>query len=208
MRKSLLLLALCFGGAGIALMLSGTLAQVPPAPTAKGLRPAASFANIEDQRARSIALFEEAGKVIQSPRCVNCHPVGDRPRQTDGRRLHIPLVVRGADGFGAPGMRCKTCHHDNNFDQVGIPGNDHWHLAPVSMTWEGRTLGQICEQLKDPARNDNRVAADMAKHVTTDTLVKWAWSPGGDRAPVPGTNEEFGELLRAWAETGAECPSP
>jgi hypothetical protein len=175
---------------------------------ANELRSVESFASIADQRARSIALFEEAGKVLQSPRCVNCHPAGDRPRQTDGRRLHIPLVVRGIDGFGALGMRCNTCHHDNNFDQAGIPGNDHWHLAPASMTWEGRSLGQICEQLKDPVRNGNRDIAAILEHVVTDTLVIWSWSPGHVRTPAPGTNAQFGELLRAWADTGAQCPSP
>src|SRR6202048_698537 len=29
--------------------------------------------------ARSIALFREAGKVLLNPRCLNCHPVDDRP---------------------------------------------------------------------------------------------------------------------------------
>lgn len=80
--------------------------------------------------------------------------------------------------------------------------------TPTSMTWEGRSLGQICEQLKDPARNGNRDLAAIAKHVVTDTLVKWAWSPGGRRTPAPGTNAEFGELFGAWVETGAYCPSP
>jgi hypothetical protein len=53
-------------------------------------RPAASFADIADTQTRSIALFEEAGKVLQHPRCMNCHPAGERPRQTDQRRLHQP----------------------------------------------------------------------------------------------------------------------
>ena len=43
-----------------------------------------------DANARSIALFREAGKVIQSPRCLNCHPVGDRPTQTDRLEPHRP----------------------------------------------------------------------------------------------------------------------
>jgi hypothetical protein len=201
-------LALGVGFAGIISTWNDAISQSPQVHSVGGLRSAASFATATDERARSIALFEEAGKVLQSPRCVNCHPAGDRPRQTDGRRLHIPLVVRGKDGFGAPGMRCNTCHHDNNFDPAGIPGNDHWHLAPASMTWEGRSLAQICEQLKDPARNGNRDIAAIAEHVITDTLVKWAWSPGGGRTPAPGTNAQFGELLRAWADTGAQCPSP
>jgi hypothetical protein len=44
--------------------------------------------------------------------------------------------------------------------------------------------------------------------VVSDTLVMWAWSPGSNRTPAPGTNAEFGELLRAWADAGAYCPAP
>jgi len=194
--------------AGIVSMLSEATGQGPPTMAADELRPAASFASIADRRSRSIALFEEAGKVLQHPRCVNCHPATERPKQGDSRRLHLPLVVRGVDGHGAPGMRCATCHQANNYDQAGIPGNAHWHLAPASMAWEGRSLGEICEQLKDPARNGNRDIAMIINHVKTDSLVIWAWSPGPNRTPAPGTNTQFGELLRAWAEAGAECPTP
>jgi hypothetical protein len=172
------------------------------------LRSVASFADIADTQARSIALFEEAGKVLQHPRCVNCHPVGDRPRQTDTMRLHQPLVVRGKDGHGAPGMACATCHGASNFDPAGVPGDPHWALAPASMTWEGKSLGQICGQLKDPKRNGGRDIAAILKHVMTDSLVKWGWNPGPGRTPAPGTNAEFGALLAAWADIGAHCPVP
>jgi hypothetical protein len=200
--------ALGLGVAGAALTLNKASSQAPRPIAAQELRPASSFASIADQRARSIALFEEAGKVLQHPRCVNCHPATDRPRQTDSRRLHLPLVVRDADGHGAPGMKCGTCHRANNYDLARIPGNDNWHLAPASMTWEGRSLGQICEQLKDPARNGNRDLAAIANHVVADTLVIWAWSPGLGRTPAPGSNKQFGELLRGWADAGAYCPMP
>jgi hypothetical protein len=42
-----------------------------------------SFAAISDTASRSAALFAEVGKVLTNPRCVNCHPAGDRPRQAD-----------------------------------------------------------------------------------------------------------------------------
>ena len=48
------------------------------------LKTAASFDGIADKAARAQALFTEAGKVIMHPRCVNCHPAGDRPLQTTG----------------------------------------------------------------------------------------------------------------------------
>ena len=62
-----------------------------------------SFASIGDTAKRSAALFTELGKVLTHPRCVNCHPAGDRPRQGDEGRLHQPPVERGADGHGLAG---------------------------------------------------------------------------------------------------------
>ena len=178
------------------------------AATAKdGLEPVESFNAIKDQRARSVALFEEAGKVIQSPRCLNCHPAGDRPTQTETMRPHIPLVVRGPDGFGAEGgLRCGTCHHATNFDPANVPGHPEWHLAPIEMAWQGKSLGQICEQLKDPKRNGGVDMAALVHHMAEDSLVGWGWRPGGDRKPAPGTQAEFGQLFKAWVESGAVCP--
>jgi hypothetical protein len=187
--------------------LSQTRSSTPPV-LAGELRPASSFAGIAEPRARSIALFEEAGKVLTHPRCVNCHPASDRPRQTDRMRPHEPLVVRGADGHGAPGMACNTCHGNANYDPAQVPGDPHWHLAPASMSLEGRSIGQICEQIKDPARNGNRDVPAILRHVAEDSLILWAWSPGAGRTPAPGTNAEFSALLRAWAEAGAHCPAP
>src|ERR1700677_734604 len=47
-----------------------------------------SFAAIQDTAARSAAVFIELGKVLTNPRCVNCHPAGDRPHQGELGRLH------------------------------------------------------------------------------------------------------------------------
>lgn len=208
MQKSCLLSA----AAGIGLCLAGsalTLAQnaSQSQPGGPSLRPAASFNGIADQRERSVALFAEIGKVLQHPRCMNCHPATEHPRQGDARRLHEPMVVRGKDGHGAPGMHCSTCHGKQNYDPARIPGDSHWALAPASMAWEGKSLGQICEQLKDQKRNGNRDLAGLVKHVTTDTLVLWGWHPGPGREPAPGTAAEFGALMQAWADSGAACPA-
>jgi hypothetical protein len=175
--------------------------------SAAGLKPAASFARIKNKRARSVALFTEAGKVIQSPRCMNCHPATERPTQTDAMRPHQPLVVRGADGHGAPGMHCQTCHHDANFDPAGIPGHPEWHLAPLSMAWQDKSLGQICVQIKDRSLNGNRDMATLIRHMSEDSLVGWGWHPGHGRTPAPGTQAEFGDLIKAWVASGAYCPA-
>ena len=166
-----------------------------------------SFSSIADPAARSAAIFTELGKVLTHPRCLNCHPAGDRPRQGDMSRLHQPPVVRGADGFGLPAMRCPICHLQANFDPAGVPGNPIWHLAPREMAWEGKTLGEICAQIKDPARNGNRALAALIEHIGEDHLVGWAWAPGYGRQPAPGTQKEAGALVEAWIKTGAECPN-
>src|SRR5438477_6535442 len=89
----------------------------------EGLASVESFSSIGDTAARSAAIFTELGKVLTHPRCLNCHPAGDRPRQGDMSRLHQPPVARGADGHGLPAMRCPICHGQANFDPAGMPGN-------------------------------------------------------------------------------------
>ena len=103
-------------------------------------------------------------------------------------------------------MRCETCHHGANFDPGRVPGAPHWHLAPLSMAWEGLSAGEICEQLKDPARNGNRTLADIVKHMEQDPLVAWGWEPGIDREPAPGSQAAFAALIAAWVDAGAACP--
>ena len=165
-----------------------------------------SFAAIGDTATRSAALFTEVGKVLTNPRCVNCHPAGDRPHQGDEGRLHQPPVMRGADGHGLPAMRCSICHQDANFDPGRMPSHPEWHLAPREMAWEGKTVPEICAQIKDPARNGGRTPEDLIHHIGEDTLVGWAWKPGYGRSPAPGTQQQAGALVAAWVKTGAACP--
>ncbi|MCJ9745094.1 Isoquinoline 1-oxidoreductase subunit [Neorhizobium sp. SHOUNA12A] len=181
---------------------------------AKTLKPAASFQSIANERERSVALFQEAGKVIQHPRCVNCHPATDRPLQGVNMHPHQPPVFRGDGGMGLPGMQCTTCHSAENTPVVGqadtiksIPGNPAWHLAPIEMAWVGKSLAQICQQIKDPARNGGKTMDQIVEHMAHDELVGWGWKPGAGREPVPGTQAQFGELISAWVKSGAACPA-
>ena len=208
-------MALAAGGISVGLLAlaeSGfrreAVAATEPATIPATLQPVSAFARIKDKNERAAALFTEAGKVIQSPRCMNCHPATDRPTQTDKMTPHQPLVVRGDGGVGAPGgLVCSTCHHETNFDPAGVPGNPKWALAPAEMAWQGKTLGQICTQIKDRDRNGGKDMAALVKHMAEDDLVGWGWHPGAGRTPAPGTQKQFGELIKAWAEAGASCPS-
>ena len=175
--------------------------------TSGGLAAPESFASISNTAAQSAALFTELGKVLTHPRCVNCHPAGDHPRQGEDGRPHQPPVERGVDGHGLPAMRCSSCHQKANFDPGRVPGHPEWHLAPREMAWEGKTLGEICEQIKDPKRNGNRKVEELIHHIGQDTLVGWAWAPGYGRRPAPGTQVQAGALVEAWVKTGAACPN-
>ena len=198
------------------LSLSIILAAALVAPLAatakevKGLKTADEFSSIENDEERAKALFNEMGKVLQHPRCVNCHPVDHTPRQGDTMKIHQPPVVRGESNFGAPGMRCTTCHTADNVPFTGsdgsIPGNKAWHLAPKSMGWIGVSLGGICEQIKDKKRNGGKSLEAIHEHNAEDGLVGWGWNPGEGRQPAPGTQEIFGKLTKAWIDSGAHCP--
>lgn len=196
-------------GAGLAIGTAAAvaIAQTADTGTAELKRPSA-FSSLTDERERSLALFEEAGKVIQHPRCVNCHPASDRPLQTDAMIPHMPPVQRGDGGMGVPGMRCTTCHQVENVDLIdrSMPGHAPWSLAPAEQAWEGKSLGEICAQIKDPERNGERTLADLHEHMAEDGLVGWGWHPGEGRTPAPGSQEIFGALIAAWIETGAHCP--
>jgi hypothetical protein len=174
---------------------------------AADLRSPDSFASIGDRTERSRALFQEAGKVIQHPRCLNCHPVGDRPTQGSDMHPHLPMVVRGTDDHGAVAMRCSTCHQTANYEASGVPGHALWHVAPKSMAWQNRSLADICEQIKDTRRNGGKSLAAIHEHMAHDSLVGWGWAPGDAREAAPGTQEQFGALIKAWVETGAACPT-
>jgi len=199
-----------------ALIIAGSLAATSFVAAARqptdraALRAPTDFADLSQGRERSLALFAEMGKVIQHPRCLNCHPRTDRPTQGDAMTPHSPSVVRGKDGHGAPGLHCDTCHGTTNFDFAdgsgSVPGDQHWHLAPAEMAWAGKSQGEICRQLKDPSRNGGKSLAALIEHNAKDGLVGWGWNPGAGREPAPGSQRLFGELTAAWVENGAHCP--
>ena len=129
-------------------------------------------------------------RCILHPRCVNCHPAGDTPTQGMDMHVHQPPVIRGDADIGAPGMMCTTCHGADNFPVAGqaetiksIPGNPAWHLAPIEMAWAGKSLGEICAQIKDPAANGGRrLDRASSTHGAMTTSVRSARSSRTRRA--------------------------
>ena len=103
---------------GVLLMAPLAVAQSNPdnarssSPSAT-LQPLSAFADIADDTQRARALFAEIGKVIQHPRCVNCHPRTDRPlqgvvRRKNKRRRAIEIVIISAGQMEASSLVRET----------------------------------------------------------------------------------------------------
>jgi hypothetical protein len=172
-----------------------------------------AFAQSQPRAARSEgeALFMDIHRVLTHPRCLNCHPNGDSPKQGDLRQIHSPPITRGPRDHGPAGLQCAACHQTKNFPASGVPGAPGWHLAPRSQAWEGKTPGEICRSLKNRQTNGNKSLGEIVKHLTEDELVAWGWAPGRDiagkeREPVPTPKPEFNRIVHAWAKMGAVCP--
>lgn len=158
-------------------------------------------------QAQSKEAWQRIASVLQHPRCLNCHQA-NVPLQGDSRRLHLPLVERGPQGMGVGAMVCANCHNaSGNNDTSRTPGAPHWSLAPKSMLWQGLSVTQLCQQMKDPKRNGNRTPAQLLEHMETEKLVLWAWNPGAGRQPVPLPHDEFIQYMKTWVAGGAACPA-
>jgi mono/diheme cytochrome c family protein len=158
---------------------------------------------------RARAAFLEAYAVLMHPRCVNCHPAGDRPLQGDDSRVHAQNVQRGADGKGLFALKCANCHQPANVPGENMPpGTRNWHLPPADMpmVFQGLTPAELAAQLKDRRRNGGKTLPQILHHVAKDPLVLWGWDPGDGRSKPPLTHEQFVERMREWIDGGAPIP--
>jgi hypothetical protein len=190
-----------FAGAGAA----GPGAGAPARPGAAG----APARQTPASREASARAFGDVARVLQSPRCRNCHPRGSAPLQGDAGRPHRMNITRLSAESGLP---CSTCHQERNAEALGIPGGPpgapHWQLPPAAtpMVFEGMAVPDLCRQLKDPARNGGRSLAQLLEHVSADPLVLWGWKPGGKRTVPPLSHGAFVAAFRTWVAGGGACP--
>lgn len=197
-------LALILSAHALALLgLAGAaLAQVPPVSDATSQAKSVT---------ESIQFYRQLHAVLSHPRCVNCHPKDDTPKQGLDGHIHTPPITRGPGDSGPPGLPCMTCHNEANFDPAHMPGAPSWHMAPASMAWEGKSPGELCRALTDRSKNGRRDLPATVKHLTQDKLVAWGWEPGiyiggKPREPVPMPKAEFDRIVVAWANSGGTCP--
>jgi hypothetical protein len=180
-----------------------TPASSQPAPTP----PAPNTVSAED----GIKAFGDVYRVLESPRCVNCHPKDDAPRVGDEHRIHQMEVRRGLESVG---MACQTCHRKTSTFQSQQPGAppavDGWRLPPAEhpLVFDGKSAHDLCEQTKDPAQNGGKDSNALIAHITADSLVLYGWNPGGKRTTPPLTHDDFVAKFATWVTAGMPCPAP
>ena len=159
----------------------------------------------------ALQAFNTVQKVLQHPRCQNCHIPGDAPLQLDDSRVHAQNVQRGPNGLGARGTSCATCHSTENppasYGEHMPPGAPDWRLpsAAHKMVFIGMSGGALCRQLKNREENGGRDLAALREHLDSK-LVLWGWDPGVGRKPVDISHEEFVAAFERWAKAGGPCP--
>jgi hypothetical protein len=158
--------------------------------------------------------FAVVQKVLQHPRCQNCHIPGDAPLQLDDGRVHAQNVKRGSNGMGAKGLACTACHSTQNppasYGPNMPPGAPGWRLpsAAHKMVFIGLSAGELCRQLKNKEETGGMDLNALFKHLRDDKLVLWGWDPGVGRQPVDVPHRELVAAFERWMKAGAPCPEP
>ena len=193
-------------GLGATLLL-GLSACTEPEPAAEPAGEAAPAAEAQGAQAAGLEAYATLYDVLKHPRCLNCHPSGDRPLQFDTSRPHVMNVQRGPADRGRAGLQCSTCHQAENHAQPHLPpGSPVWRLAPREMAFEGRSPRALALQLRDP-KQSHLTLEELVAHVRDDALVGWGWAPGPGRAPVPVPRETFVAAFSTWVAAGAPIPA-
>jgi hypothetical protein len=158
-------------------------------------------------------------EVASHPRCSNCHVGADNRPMWSGpsygkARPHGMNVNAGESRIGIEALACSTCHTQLSQPDETANAVPHtpprvasvWTLAPVEAGWFGESSAFICNQLKDPERNGNRTIREVAAHLDHDSILHWAFNPGGNREPAPHSLQEAMDALMNWAAAGTPCP--
>ena len=148
------------------------------------LRRPESFASITGYR-RTIGGHVHRARQGADPSALHQLPSRKRSSAAGRRGPAAPAAGRRAARTAMAFRRCaaRVCHKHANFEPGRMPGHPEWHLAPREMAWEGKTVAEICAQIKDPARNGGRKLEELIHHIGEDTLVGWAWAPGARPQP-------------------------
>lgn len=155
-------------------------------------------------RDEGLKAFADIYAVATHPRCLNCHPDGDRPLHTDRSIPHDFDVTRFTP---LSGVHCISCHPASPVGDGRAPlppADPIWSMAPKQMVFQNRSPRQLCETLKDPEKNGGRGHVDTTAHIANDHLLMTSWHSG--RQPPPVSHEELVKRFETWGKAGGPCP--
>ena len=167
--------------------------------------PAPEHPPVTETTEAGLAAFSEIYAVATHPRCLNCHPDGDAPLQTDASLPHSSGITRFSP---LEGVHCSTCHapFPVGDGQAPLPPADPvWSMPPKAMAFQHRTPAALCAQLQNPDVNGGRGLISLTEHVESDHLLLTSWHSG--RTPPPITHEALVAQFVVWAAAGAPCPA-
>jgi len=116
--------------------------------------------------------------------------LGQVPDQRPTRRT----ALKGAAGIGALVATAIVLATEQSSAQTQRASSPASELRPVT------SFAGITDQ-RAPATAISRRSIALCGEMS-----KVLRSPGGRRTPAPGAQAQFGELAKAWAQTGAHCP--
>lgn len=157
----------------------------------------------------SIAAFMEVYKVLKSPRCMNCHPAGEIPLQSDDKPYpyHVskkgerrPWIVRHEMCQLPPTRKFAWRAHAPRQPEMGAAAGKHEN------GFENKMPHELALQVVDYNRNGHKNKEQLLKHAR-DTLVKSGWNMGGGRMPPPLSYAAFLKVWDTWIKTGAYAPA-
>ncbi|MEO8764776.1 MAG: hypothetical protein ABI416_10835 [Ginsengibacter sp.] len=163
---------------------------------------------INSDSVASVKAFLDVYKVLMSPRCMNCHPAGDRPLQGDSGHIHTMNVQRGKDGKGLYALKCSNCHQPENAEaNHAPPGNPKWQLPPANMkmVFQDKSAHDLALQIMDYSKNGHKNIQQLLEHAR-DTLVKAGWNMGKSHQPPPLSYQDFVAAWDTWINTGGYAP--
>jgi hypothetical protein len=177
----------------------------------------ASIAEGTVSKEEGLAAWARIYEVASHPRCANCHVGKDNLPMWSGpsygeTRPHGMNIDAGLSRIGAEYVLCSTCHVNS---VATDRGNEEphaaprvatiWRLAPVEAEWFGKRSNDICNQLRDPARNGGRTYKNIARHLDHDVILHWEWNPGGNREAAPYSLQEHVDDILRWGVAGLPC---
>ena len=165
----------------------------PPAAARAGARavdeawsPCSSSCSLRAARARAddtprgrTRVRRRSTRVLESPRCLNCHPAGDAPLQIDDGRPHAMNITRRSEKNGLT-VRDLPPRQERRAARTSRRARRTGTCRRPRRRWCSRAARRrsCARSSRIRRRPSGRDLAALIEHVAHDPLVGWGWASG------------------------------